>query len=111
VALQAFAWIRRRTTETSAAPAHLWRPYRAAHEPAYLGLENQIRRRTNRHLLGYAMEQRPLPEKDSADALKVAQLRRLAGRTGSVVAKAGYLALAEAIERSCLKADLSNQAN
>lgn len=41
------------------------------------------------------------PDRRSSDALNAARLRWLAARTGSVVAKAGYLALAEAIEKSC----------
>jgi hypothetical protein len=58
----------------------------------------------------YATEPGPgLPKKETADALKVAQLRRLAGRTGSVVAKAGYLALADAIEKSSLTYDRSKR--
>lgn len=40
------------------------------------------------------------PGKETTDAMKVAQLRALAARAGSVVAKAGYLALAQAIETS-----------
>jgi hypothetical protein len=45
------------------------------------------------------------PGKETTDAMKVAQLRALAARTGSVVAKAGYLALAQAIESSRTTAD------
>ena len=40
------------------------------------------------------------PEKKNDDALKVAQLRRMAACARTVAAKAGYLALAEAIETS-----------